>query len=223
MPQRNSRRVSKRDSSAVDVLVPLMKRLVQLNEAQTDKMTPDVIDVPRPILSSRKTFTTSLEYIVPITSNSTAENSGAFVFSLSLGSNYVPWTQVFQKFRIVNVSLIFNPTKVVLAANAIGGDIVTAIDTNDGTPAVQEVLSRDPTSMTVPVGQYFERRLTPSIASAVYNGIVASGYAESKGWVDTSSPAVSWYGLKYSQSVSSSAQTPWRVTVIMTVNFKHSK
>jgi len=217
-------RASKRDIDLLAKIDAKLGQLVHLNDAQTTRMIPEIPDIPPVILSRRKIHTVALEYMFVITSNSLTENSAAIAVSLSSAAGYLPYTQIFDQYRIAHVKVVFNPSGTVPAANAAVGDITTAIDTNDAMPLTSDVLQKKETSMTVPVGnKYFERRITPAFASAAYNGTLSTAYAESKGWVDVSSPSASWYALKYSQSISSTAQTPWKVSVTMIVNFRSIK
>jgi len=201
----------------------MLQRLVLLNEAQTNRMIPVVPDIPKRKLPKDRITRLAFELqLANIVSNSTAPVTGAYAITLSGFPGYNSPATTFDSYRITYISINFVPFGITAAANATLGQLTTAIDYADASPVDQSQLLQNDTSMVVQTGQFFERRFVPRIAVAAYSGAFTS-YAQSEGeWVDTSSPAVQYYGLKYSQSISSSANTGYSPYVYAIVEFKNN-
>jgi len=224
---RNNRKVSKRvDGSTVakdDKIITLLRRLVQLNEAETLRMIPGTPDVPRIIIRKDRIYTASFQQtFAPVTVNSTAESNFSMSFALSNADGYTPWTQCFDSYRIIQVVVEFISFGITPTANATLGTFTTAIDYDDATAVTSTVLTQYDTCMQVPSGQFFERRLRPRCAKALYSGAFTSYGQDESTWIDTSSPTVQYYGIKASASVSSSANTIYRPLITYYVQFRNN-
>jgi len=195
-----------------------------LNEVQTSKMVPEVPDVPRMKLAKNRVFTASFSYNAPaITSTSTAETQGAIVFTLAAVPGYTSWTQSFDAYRIVAAYVEFVPFGITPSANTTLGQIATAIDYDDSSAVPQMTLFQYDSAMLIQSGAYFERRVVPRAAKALYSGVAFTGYGQdSMTWIDSDSPSVQHYGIKYSQSVSNTAQTGYTPLVTLVVNFRNN-
>jgi len=202
----------------------MLLQLVSLNEAQTNRMVPSTGDVPRLHLKKDRVFTASFSYSAgAITSTSMTETSGALAFALSSVPGYTSWTSSFDSYRIIRAYIEFVPFGITAAANATLGQLVTAIDYDDTTPVVQSTLLQYDSAMLVESGKYFERRLVPRAAKALYSGTAFTSYGQDANpWIDGDSPGVPHYGIKYSQSVSSTANTGYTPLVTLVVNFRNN-
>jgi len=202
----------------------LLQELVRYNEAETLRMVPNAPDVPRIRLGKNRVFTMSFSYIAPaITTNSTTENFSALSFALSSVPGYTSWTQSFDAYRIIAAYVEFVPTGITPSANAtLGFQFITAIDYDDVTPVPQTGLLQYDSAMLVQSGMFHERRLVPRAAELLYQNPAVSGYGQATmRWIDADSPGVLHYGLKYSASISSSAQTIYTPLVTLVVNFRN--
>ena len=226
MPNRSVARKKKskpHESAVMERLEETLKRLVTLNEAQTNRMVPSTPDIPRMLLAPNRVFTASFQQSAGlITSNSTSETTGALYFSLSGISGYTTWTGSFDSYRIVRIYVEFVPFGIVASANATLGQLTTAIDYDDANTTLNDTLLQNDTSMVVQTGTYFERRLRPRTAKAMYSGTFTSYGQDDESWIDTDSPNVQYYGVKYSQSISSSANTGYRPLITYVVNFRNN-
>jgi len=222
---RNPRRGPSRSANELqEKMLVALQKLVVSNEAETNRMIPSTIDVPRLTLRKDRVFTGSFSYNGGnITSNSTAPNNGAIGIQLSLVPGYTSWTQSFDSYRIARVYVEFIPFGISAAANATLGQITTAIDYDDAAATDMATLLQYDTAMTVESGRYFERRLNPRAAKALYSGTLFNAFGQDQSpWIDSDSPSVPLYGLKYSQSISSTANTGYTVLVTLVVNFRNN-
>lgn len=201
-----------------------VQRLVELNEAQTQKMVPAVQDIPRLKLRKDRVFTASFSYQAPnVTSNSTSESIGAITFALSNVPSFTNWTASFDSYRIIRAYVEFVPFGISAAANATLGQISTVIDYDDATGAFRSDLLQYDSLLIVDTGKYFERRLIPRAAKALYSGTAFTSYGQDEmPWIDADSSSVPHYGIKYSQSISSSANTGYSPLVTLLVNFRNN-
>jgi len=201
----------------------MLSRLVLLNEAQTNRMIPVVADIPKRKLPSGRITRLAFELqLSTITSNSTAENFGSYAFTLTGFPGSASPIATFDSYRIVYLSVNFVPFGISAAANATLGQFTTAIDYADATPVTQSQLLQNDTSMVVQTGQFFERRFQPRTAVAAYSGAFTSYAQDENSWIDTTSPAVQYYGLKFSQSTSSTANTGYQPYVYAIVEFRNN-
>jgi len=217
--QRKQHRKTQRPNS----LTAAVKQLVTLNEAETNRMVPSVSDVPRMPLSKNRVFTASFQYTAPsITTGSSAENAGSLYFQLSNVVDNASWRSCFDAYRIVRVYVEFVPFGITASANATLGQFVSVIDYDDATPVTSDTLLQYDTAMMVQSGLYHERRLVPRTAKALYSGTFTSYGQDTTPWIDTDSPSVQHFGIKYVQSISSTANTVYRPLVTMVVNFRNN-
>jgi hypothetical protein len=188
-------------------------------------MEPDIPDVPRMRLANKRVYTTAFSYTaINITGNSATPNNGALTFALANASDYTSWTNCFDSYRIVQVHVEFVPASIGLTGTSnMNGILYSAIDYDDATTLDSTGLLQYDTVQVVNSPQFFERRLQPRAAKALYSGVAFSGYGQDTApWIDANSPSVQHYGIKYSQSITSSAVTTYSVIVTMFVNFRNS-
>ena len=130
-------------------------------------------------------------------------------FQLSYLPNYSDFTNLFDEYRIVGISIkwIFTANNAnYISQNTNNIDAVCGlpllhycIDTNSASPAATINAMRE-------YNTYKVRRLDkpckvyirPSVASAVYDSAATWGYTSTrKPWIDTSTPTVDYYGIKW--------------------------
>jgi len=101
--------------------------------------------------------------------------------------------------KMVKVSIIPRPNSSELGQSG-APQVHSVIDLNDanGLAALNDYLQYDTYKSTRGL-QTHVRIIRPRPAQAVYNGALATGYANpyKAMWIDTTSPAVQHYGLKY--------------------------
>jgi len=207
-----------------DTLHRDLQRLIVLNEAETLRMVPSVPDVPRMVLNKDRVFTATFSYNGGnIVSTSAAPTNGALTFILSSVPGYTSWTTSFDSYRIVRAYAEFVPFGITASANATLGQITTAIDYDDSLAMDQAALLQYDTAMLVESARYFERRLVPRAAKALYSGTAFTSYGQdTMAWIDCDSASVPHYGIKYSQGLSSTANTGYTALITLVVNFRNN-
>ena len=124
----------------------------------------------------------------------TVPTLGSINFLMSQVQNFTEITTLFDQYRIAQVVVQFSPR--TFNANDLP-PVFTVIDYDDSnTPSALGELREYATLLINPGGTYFERVLNPKFTTAAYSGTFTS-YAVSGGWVDSASPNVEWYGIKY--------------------------
>jgi hypothetical protein len=158
--------------------------------------------------------------VFTIASSATANTAGGYYFALNQFNLQTSFTQCFDRYRVLHIQLQFNPQ---VSGPIGGGPLITAIDYDDASSPSAEIQQRD-TAMVTPVGQYFERTFTPRCAMAAYAGSTFSGYVNtpSSVWIDSSTPSVQYYGLKYYLPIQTTATTIYTVTARVHLQFKNN-
>jgi len=182
-----------------------IQELIDLQKQQLQYAEPNIRDIMFPTLSrgTKYSFIVSVSGSTISVVSTGAPTAGGLSFSLNTLSQSSSFTGLFDRYRILNIQVQFNPT---LTGN-LTVPITTAIDYDDAATPTTEIAQRE-TALTVPTSRYFERSFTPRIAVAAYSGTF-TGYANmsSKQWLDASSTGIQYYGLKYyipGQAVTSS-------------------
>jgi hypothetical protein len=203
----------------------LLSQLLALQKQQTVKETPAVMDVPRIRLARNKvhSFHRSLS-IGNITSSATAEVDGSVAVTLGGFPDFSDFTNLFDAYRIAQVSVEFYPLFLDTTATTNYPPIATVIDYDDASSTSYSLLQEYDSLQIVNTGVYFERTFIPRIASAVYSGAFTS-FAQSKGltWIDAASTGVIHYGLKYALPEAGAANPVWSVTVHAIIQCRNSR
>lgn len=141
----------------------------------------------------------------------------SFMFRLSDIPNYTEFTNLYDQYRITGVSVKFFPQQDSAntgISNATTAIIHTAADYNDATAITteQDILQYQ-TLRTHRFDTIFHYYLKPRVATAIYNNVATTGYAQSgHPWIDVSSPSAPFYGLKVVvPTVSASSLSGWRL------------
>jgi len=128
-----------------------------------------------------------------------AEVDGAFYFYLGQLDNATAIQAFFDQWRILQVSVSFEPIFNVWASTTTGqvGLLVTALDYDDATSTASSALRQKESCVINVATQPVRRTVNPHSAVAAYSGSFAS-YANIAGqWLDSASPNVQHYGVKY--------------------------
>jgi hypothetical protein len=209
MTKRSNKRVSRvRNNSRRNPEVTLLKEIRESLISTQTSSEPDVKDVILSRLKPNKIYNFEFTATSLISASAVAEVDGAISFTLNTLTGYTSMTSLFDQYRIVGVQLQFLPSQNSYTAAA--GAIFTAFDYDDATPVVLSTLYQRQTLKATPAGVYFERSLKPRIALAAYAGAFTSFANVGDVWIDSASPAVVYYGLKYGIPATASAPS-WTV------------
>lgn len=136
-----------------------------------------------------------------VTGSAAAPVAGALVFRLSDLPGYTDFTNLYDQYRFVAVSVKFIASypeyNAVPAGTSQWGLFFTALDLDDGATPTVGLLHENATMIASHPTRDVTRRLVPHSAVAAYAGAFTS-YANKIGdWIDSSSPGVDHYGVKY--------------------------
>jgi hypothetical protein len=190
-----------------DKQLDVLRQILTLQKTQQDSSIERVPDVPRMKLKKDKVYTFSRSTILPnIMSSNVAPVVGAYAFRLNALPGSTDFTNLFEQYRIIQITVRFVPTYAITATTALNTQaLYTWIDQDDeATPTGPNDGTQYETLRISPGNQYIERTWTPQFSQgAIATGTAAVGYSapSSKTWVDAQdSSAVSYYGLKYAIS-----------------------
>ncbi len=143
--------------------------------------------------------------------NTLTEVRTGFSIRLQDFPNYSLWTGAFDEYKIVGCEVWAIPAITQTSAGSAyqAGRYVGSIDLDDASPfsSYAAHCSSDSAMVSgVCTGQYW--KFVPRISNTVYNGAVASGYqsADKTEWIDTATPAVNHYGIKFTSTATTVAQ-----------------
>lgn len=136
--------------------------------------------------------------------NNTAALSASGYYSLATLPSYTEFTDLFDQYRIVWVKwkIFWNhPTDMMNFAGAqtTGVPILyTMKDTNDGSvPVSVAAMSQNETFQSYLMTRPITVSFRPKCAQAVYSGAFTSYAEQGMPWVDSNSPSVQYYGIKW--------------------------
>lgn len=164
---------------------------------------------------------------------------GGIKFSLVDCLNYTNFTAMFDQYRINTVVVKFTPhmTEIVNkpfddtttpGAGATIPNFCVAVDRDDATaPTTYNEVKQRNKSRVVPATKSLTFKLRPSRLIATYNtGIGQDAYTvdTTKRWINSSSPNLNHFGLKYALEDSSPANAyVYQVEIMYYVSFKDRK
>jgi hypothetical protein len=207
-------------------MVKLLQELVFMQRQQSNREAPTIQDVRTPVLKRHKIYpfvrSVELGTIIP---SVTVETDGAYAFSLGSLPDYTEFTALFDTYRITSVRLCFYPLFLDTSATVPYPPIHTVIDYDDNNTLAITILNEYDSLQVVQIGQFFERTLTPRIASAAYGAGAFTSYMQPKAktWIDCASPNVTHYGLKYAIGIAGAANAVWQVTAHYSLEFRESR
>lgn len=148
--------------------------------------------------------------VVPTSGITFASNtlSGTGAFQLSFLPNYTEFTNLFDQYRIVGVSIkwIFSTNVVNYGAPVAGTFADTCLpllhycfDTNSNVvPASINVMREYNTYRCKRLDRVCKTYCRPRIANVAYESALAVGYTQGyKQWVDTTYPSMDYYGIRW--------------------------
>ncbi len=172
----------------------LLKAIMEYTKLSADGMPSVVPDEPKLRIRRDRpyTFSRSVNLGVLQTSSSVA-GTAAYTFSLSGLPDSSDISNLFDQYRILQVTVSINP----LTAGSVSA-LYTAIDYDDSTlpTNLQSVLVYD-TLQVSNSSSVTQRTFTPRVLSENYVSAVSSGYGTiARPWLDSASNGVVHYGLK---------------------------
>lgn len=163
-----------------------------------------------------------------VSGTAVGEVTGALSFALSDLPGYTEFTSLYDQYRFVAVEVKFTavyPTyNAVASATSQWGMFYTAIDYDDATAGSSTLLRENATLIATHPSKNVTRRVVPHSAVAEFGGGVFTSYGNKVGdWIDSSSPGVSHYGVKYALQASVGTILPiYTVECIYACEFRAS-
>lgn len=204
---RSNRRSTNNSNKSNQTLLPILKEISQRIQDQTEmtqnKSHPrrrDIQPMKAPARSQIYTFEKAVDKGFVTATNATT--SGALFFALSDIQSPTDITSAFDQWRIVEVRVEFLPLSANFGpstSTTVLPYLLTAIDTDDATPVSPATLQQNDTLETISNQTYSQRVLTPRAAVGTYDGLAftATMQARPLDWMDSASPNVQYYGLKW--------------------------
>jgi hypothetical protein len=194
---RNSRRLlNKRARPRNGAMLDVQHQIADNTQAAAAVSMPRVRDAQLMRAPRNKCYLFERSIQGPTIVNATAplDTFGALSYRLSDFTDYTEFTLLFDQYRILQFQFVFTPT----SNNNYAGTLATVIDLNDGTvPVLMNALYQYPTLMLSRPGQLVTRTFQPQVALAAYSGAFTSYANRGAQWIDSQSPSVFHYGLKY--------------------------
>jgi hypothetical protein len=162
-----------------------------------------------------------------LNTSTTLPTFGAQSFSLNTfgtgtGLAFSNALTVFDQYKIdlIETWLVSRSPTDVNVSNS--GVLTSAVDLDDAiVPTVYAAVQGYGSSLTASGGAGHYHRWRPHVALAAYSGVFTSFANEECPWIDSASPGVQCYGLKFASSVTS-AIISYDLLVRMTVSFRSS-
>lgn len=220
--QRNKKNNRSGAQSGLDQLHKDMKDLMELQKAQEIRFVPEVADVPRIRFKADQLHNVELSYAGTFNTSTAGPTYGALQFMLNQASNYASYTGAFDQYRVIQINVKFLPGA---AGASAGVPFLSVIDYDDATLATSQATYFAYSTLKItPLGQIDERTLVPKIATAAYQGSVFSAYTNTSSatFIDSASPSVAYYGLKYYVPQTTVALTTTYIVTMM-VQFKSQR
>lgn len=147
-----------------------------------------------------------LDAINVLLTSITVPSYGASSFALNDFVNRTEYTGLFDQYRIEEFEIWIEP--IVSQSTVISnlGYVSTAIDLDDSTTptAVSQVEGKQNAITTSALDGHYHR-WKPHMAIAAYSGVFTSFASVPAGWIDSGSPSVQHYGVKFASSPTSVA------------------
>jgi len=152
-----------------------------------------------------------------LTASNTVTAFGNFAFQLNQVDQYASFQQVFDQYRVDWIECWLVPRVGTNTNNAANfGLLVSCIDYDDSNNLASYQAGCDYNNALQSSGlNGHYRKFKPRMAVAAYAGTFTS-YGNQRSWVDTSYPAVYWYGMK--TAITAAGATPtfdlqWRALI----------
>jgi len=167
-------------------------------------------------------YTLQQSFVGPVVAGSaTIETDGALSMNLSSLPDASSLAALFDTYRFVAVKMTFQPT-VGQINSAVQSPIYTVLDYDDASATSISALVQYDTLKVAPGNVYFERVWSPRASNALYSGAFTSFGQVADQWIDTASPGVLQYGIKWGIPLSADAPI-WQTVVHTIVQFKNTR
>jgi len=223
MPRKNTKR--KPHKQRPNAVVNELRKLNLAEHSQIKAGIPEVRDVGKIVVSRQQITTFQRTYTGPtIIPSTTVDFAGALSFALNSLPNYTEFTALFDQYRIIQAVVRFVPTSQVSTSTPL----LTVLDYDDASvPSAVTDVQQYATLQITESGGYCERVLNPHPATAMYSGAFTSFGSPSGGprgpWIDSASPGVLYYGLKYYNLAQTGNNTSinWDTTITLVFQCKY--
>jgi len=166
--------------------------------------------IPRTIVNRSQTYNIVQSYSLPAffstsTSLNTFSSVGATFGNIDQAASLAV---VFDQYRITELEVWLMPRDSAAATSSSQALLYSVIDLDDGTPLTTPGQFGDYTScVTSEIDQGHYRHFIPHVAMAAYSGAFTSFANVASPWIDTSSPSVIHYGVKFGAGVTGTSHT----------------
>jgi hypothetical protein len=149
-----------------------------------------------------------LENLSVLVTSVTVPTFGANAFSLNDFVMRTEYTGLFDQYKIELFEIWIEPLNSQSVTSASVGMVVSAVDFDDATtPSTISSVESKQNSITSGGYDGHYHRFHPHMAVAAYSGAFTSFSNEPAGWIDSASPSVQHYGIKYAATVTGNVMT----------------
>jgi hypothetical protein len=222
----NTKRLRRKNNSTksqkTDHILQLLLDQIKLQSAGAPPIKRDVelIELPR-----KQIFTFRRSYDAGTIATGVVPTFGAFSFSLSSLPDFADFTALFDAYRLRQIRVTFYPVNNNVLPSACR--LYTVIDYDDANPLVTIGAMQEYDTcqvMGIDNDVILQRTLIPKAALAIYSGAFTSFAQTSPGmWIDSGSPNVQYYGLKWALETSNAVTNVYRVEIDCIVECKHTR
>ncbi len=153
-------------------------------------------------------------------SSTTVPTYASDYLTLASFANYTEYTSLFDQYRIEEIYAWIEPNQSLSTVSAGTGEITSAIDLDDAnTPTSIAMVQDKQGSITTNMYCGHFHKWKPHMAVAVYSGTFTSFANAPSGWIDSASPGVQHYGLKFAMTTSA-AVTGFSINFRAKVSFR---
>jgi hypothetical protein len=159
---------------------------------------PDVI----PIDVKQRNVYTFVQTIPVLVLNSSStpglEVDGGLFLALNMLDGVAAIQGFFDQYRLLQATYTFEPRyNMSTNGGTVLGTLTTALDYDDAALTSAALLRQKETCMVTPAFMPHKRTFRPHVANAVYSGTFASFSNITMEWIDSASPNVQHFGLKF--------------------------
>lgn len=177
----------------------------------------------RTIANSQRQVACALSYVTSAwkTTSVTVPVFASEVFTVTSFAASAAYLALFDQYRIDEIEVWIEPIISQSSAVALTSNYTTAIDTDDSNvPAsVSDVDDHQSAIITGGESGHYHR-WKPHMATAVYSGAFTSFANEEADWIDSASPNVQHYGLKFCTHSATSTAMIYSLTVRAKISFR---
>jgi hypothetical protein len=177
---------------------------------------------PFPRLTTpEQSIVTTLETSASFTTTSlTVATFAAAAITLTQFPGYNEFIGLFDQYKFLDVEAWVEPT-ILGSSTLADAPYYTAVDLDDATApsATQSVSTKGGAIVTGTMCGHYHR-WQPHMATAVYSGAFTSFANQPADWIDSASPAVQHYGLKFASGLPDALARPFLLTLRARVAFR---